>query len=223
MCGRFTITLDALEFQKELQRGETPSDWLARFNIAPAQPVAVVTDSAARAVIMMRWGLIPSWATDPAIGNRMINARAETVTIKPAFRRAFEQQRCVILADGFYEWKQSGDKNSPKTPYYFYLNGHKPFVFAGLWEVWKSPENEKVYSCTIITCPANSVVGAVHNRMPVILNRKDAWDWLEPHPATDLKNLLRPYPDVEMDAHPVSRVVNRPENDRLECILPVAE
>ena len=131
MCGRFTIVLDAFEFKNELQLGEMPYDWSPRYNVAPSQSIPVVTDPNNRIVSYMRWGLIPSWAKDESIGNRMINARAETLEIKPAFRKAFAQRRCLILSDGFYEWKRFSEKGIPSTPYYFYLKDHKPFAFAG--------------------------------------------------------------------------------------------
>ncbi len=223
MCGRFTMTLDALELQKELELGEMPVDWLPRFNIAPSQPVAVVTEPNKREVSWMRWGLIPSWAKDIRIGSQMINARAETLEVRPAFRRAYAQRRCLILADGFYEWKRNSGKKAPATPYHFYLNGRKPFTFAGLWESWKSPNDEEIRSCAIVTCAANSVVGAVHERMPVILGREDCWKWLEPRSAPELAKLLQPYSGEDLRLHPVSRLVNRPEFDHPDCILPQAE
>ena len=223
MCGRFTMTLDALEFQKELQLGDIPVDWVPRYNIAPSQPVAVVTEPNKRDVSWMRWGLIPSWAKDIRIGSQMINARAETLEARPAFRQAYAQRRCLILADGFYEWKRTSAKKAPATPYYFYLNGHKPFAFAGLWELWKSPDDEKIRSCTIITCAANSMVGAVHDRMPVMLGREDGWEWLEPRSAVELAKYLRPFAGGDLHLHAVSRLVNRPEYDHPDCILPQAE
>lgn len=223
MCGRFTMALEALEFQRELQLGEMPVDWQSRFNIAPSQPIAVVTESNKRDVSWMRWGLIPSWAKDIHTGTPMINARAETLEIRPAFRRAYAQRRCLILADGFYEWKRNLEKKTPAIPYYFYLNRHKPFTFAGLWEIWKSANGEEIKSCTIITCAANPVVGAVHERMPVILGGEDRWQWLEPHPVPELAKYLQPYSGGDLNLHPVSKLVNRPEYDHPDCILPQAE
>lgn len=222
MCGRFTIIADAIEFQRELDLGEMPSDWNARYNVAPGQPVAVVTDHQDRKVTWMKWGLVPSWAKDANMGNRLINARAETVELKPAFRRAFAQRRCLILADGFFEWKRDGGKQAPSVPYFIHLANRRPFTFAGLWELWNSPEGETLQSCTIITCPANALVNPIHERMPVILKPENRWEWLMQQNPQDLKLYLKSYPEKDMISYAVSRFVNRPEFDRPECIQPAA-
>jgi putative SOS response-associated peptidase YedK len=223
MCGRFVISIEADELQQELDLGPMPADWLPRFNVAPSQPVAVVVNAARRAPEWMRWGLIPSWAKDANIGAKLINARSETVGEKPSFRSAFARRRCLILATGFYEWQRQPSKRAAPLPYYFYLVDQQAFAFAGLWETWKSPEGKDVRSCTILTCPANSVVLPVHERMPVILNRQVCWHWLEERATPDLYPMLVSYPAEKMAAYPVSRIVNDPAHDSSECIVPFIE
>ena len=175
MCGRFVLHTPAPQLAEIFGVEQTP-ELHGRFNIAPTQPVAVVrviregATPGSRELVNLRWGLIPPWADSPAIGNRMINARAESVAEKPAFRMAFRQRRCLVLADGFYEWRNSGGK---KQPYYLGLKDGKPFAFAGLWESWTAPDGEVIESCTIITTEANAAVEQVHSRMPVILDAKD--------------------------------------------------
>ena len=223
MCGRFTLILDPDELREELELGEMPPDLTPRYNIAPTQPVAVATDPLSRDVRLFRWGLIPSWAKDAAIGARLINARSETLAGKPAFRRPFARQRCLILATGFYEW-QRRDGGSPKgaQPYYFRLKDGKPFAFAGLWDVWRPRPEEEVRSATIITCPANEVVAPVHDRMPAILTGDALWAWLDVSAApSHLQELLRPLPADLMEAYPVSSKVNSPANDDPGCIRPL--
>ncbi len=221
MCGRFTLFLDAETLRDEFGLVEVPGDYTARYNIAPTMPLAVVTQAENRKVEWMRWGLVPSWAKDPEIGNKLINARSETLLEKPSFRNAFHRRRCLILADGFYEWKR-GEGKTPSIPYYFRLADGKPFAFAGLWELWRSPEGDELRTCTIITCAANELVAQVHNRMPVMLPADRSFDWLLPGPAEKLQGLLAPLDPALMSAHPVSRAVNTPARDGPELILPVS-
>lgn len=221
MCGRFTLMLDAEEVKSEFDLVQVPADFTPRFNIAPSQPLLVVADWGAKRAEWMRWGLIPSWAKDPSIGSKMINARSETVQEKPSFRNAFARRRCLILADGFYEWQRQAGKG-PSTPYYFYSSRRKPFAFAGLWETWRSPQGEDWRTCTILTTRANGVVSPVHERMPVILSGGQMQSWLTSAAVGDLLGLLRPLPDEELSAHPVSRLVNAPDRDGPELVLPVA-
>jgi putative SOS response-associated peptidase YedK len=166
---------------------------------------------------LLRWGLIPSWAKDPSMGDRMINARAETVAEKPSFRRALQKRRCLVLADGFYEWRKEG---KTKTPMYIRLRSHEPFGFAGLWETWKSPEGEAIHSCTVITTTPNSLMESIHNRMPVILSREGESSWLDRAIETPerLLPLLIPYSANAMEAYAVSSMVNNPRNDAPACI-----
>ncbi len=173
------------------------------------------------AVEFFRWGLIPGWAKDPAIGHRMINARAETLAEKPSFRTPLRRRRCLILADGFYEWrKDPGGKT--KTPMYIRLSNGAPFAFAGLWDLWRGPDDSPVTSCTIITTSPNDLLAPIHNRMPVILPADAYEQWLDPdeQPADRLTPLLNPYPAREMTAHAVSRTVNNPRTDSPDCVKP---
>jgi putative SOS response-associated peptidase YedK len=223
MCGRFTLTVDPDELMDAFPGVTLPAEGALtpRYNIAPSQAVAVVANNGKHAIEFFKWGLIPSWAKDPAIGNRMINARAETLAEKPSFRSAFKKRRCLILADGFYEWRtEPGSKT--KTPMYIRLKSGEPFAFAGLWEAWRAPEDRATLSCTIITTTPNSLMEKIHDRMPAIL-KPDAYDrWLDPaeQEPDRLSSLLRPYPASHMTAYAVSRLVNKPEIDSPECIAP---
>lgn len=223
MCGRFTLTVDLAELAQSFPWLTVPDQSVQpRFNIAPTQPVAVVTNQGDRKLDFFTWGLIPSWAEDPKIGSKMINARSETLAEKPSFRNAYKRRRCLIFADGFYEWRKEPGSSS-KTPYYIHMKSNEPFGFAGLWEYWNSPYGDPVLSCTIITTSPNLLVAPIHNRMPVILP-KDAIDsWLKPGEAApdELDHLLAPYPADSMEAYPVSTVVNSPANDIPQCIFPV--
>ena len=219
MCGRFTLMIDAEELQSEFGLQEIPADYTPRYNIAPSQPVGVVTDWTERRMEWMRWGLVPSWAKDPSIGSKMINARSETVQEKPSFRTAFQRRRCLIPADGFYEWKKSGGK-APSVPYFIHTVDHRPFAFAGLWEFWRSAEGEDLRSCTILTTQANSFMAPIHDRMPVILSGDGMGDWLGPGNSAIWMDLLKPFPAEKMAAHPVSTYVNSPFRDGPDLVLP---
>ncbi len=218
MCGRYTLKTPAGDLAERFGVvGDVPS-LEPRYNVAPTQEVAaVLADSGGRRLEMLRWGLIPSWAKDPEMGNRMINARAETAPEKPSFRKAFRERRCLIPADGFYEWQKT---NNGKQPFYIRMRDGSPFAFAGLWESWQDADGPTVRSCAIITTRANELVGEVHDRMPVILDPEDHDLWLDPDfDETDpLASLLKPYPADAMEAYPVSRFVNSPRNDDERCI-----
>jgi len=213
--------IDADELQAEFGLQAAPAEYAPRYNIAPSQPVAVITEWPARRLDHMSWGLVPSWAKDPAFGSKMINARSETAQEKPAFRSAFIRRRCLIPADGFYEWKKAAAKG-PSIPYYFYLAGHKPFGFAGLWEIWHAPDGGILNSCTILTTAANSLVAPVHERMPVILSAVAAGQWLGPGSPQVWQDLLKPYPAEQMAAHQVSSLVNSPHKEGPELVIPYA-
>jgi putative SOS response-associated peptidase YedK len=216
MCGRYTLktSLDTLTQQLDLT-GRMPS-LPPNYNVAPTQSVAAVMSG--RRLETLRWGLVPSWAKDESIGARLINARAETVSEKPSFRSAFRRRRCLIPADGFYEWRRV---NGGKQPYYITLRGGEPFVFAGIWESWSSAE-EEVLSCAIITTTANPLVAEIHERMPVIIPAAAYDDWLDPEAdAHEALALLEPYPADEMEAYPVSTHVNRPANNDERCVRPL--
>ena len=212
MCGRYSLTADLGELAG---RFEFDGDWDAfdkRYNIAPTQEVLTVVGGQTRRAGFMRWGLIPFWAKNASIGSRMINARAETVAEKPAFRTALRRRRCLVLADGFYEWQKVG-KN--KRPMRIAMGAGEPFAFAGLWETWKDPEGTVIPSCTIITTTPNDLLKPIHNRMPVILSREVEDFWLDnsiDDPAA-LTSVLTPYPDDAMEAFEVSSLVNSVAND----------
>jgi putative SOS response-associated peptidase YedK len=195
---------------------------VGRWNIAPSQDVIVVAnraESGSYEAEAMRWGLVPFWAKDPAIGNKMINARAETLADKPAFRKCLERRRCIIPADGFYEWRKSSD-GKIKVPLYIRMKDGHPFAFAGLWETWRDEKGELLKSCTVITTGPNELMSTIHDRMPVILPREGVLDWLDPQPrsAEEMAAWLKPYPAEEMEAFPVGRNVNNPKNEGRELI-----
>ena len=220
MCGRFTQSSSAAAISAAFG---VKSELSPRYNIAPSQSVAALVqspDTGIRELRQLRWGLIPAWAKDPKIGYKLINARAETVADKPSFRAAFRLRRCLILADGFYEWQQL-DGSRHKQPYFIGLQDERLFAFAGLYEQWHSPDGEVVDTCTIITTTANELVEPIHARMPVILAPQDYPQWLDPNGAApDLQALLDPYPAAAMKAYPVSNVVNSPKNDLPSCKQP---
>jgi len=223
MCGRFTLTADPDELRQAFSWLNIPDGLTPRYNVAPSQPVAVVPNDGKNQLDFYTWGLIPSWAKDPSIGDRMINARAETLAEKPSFRSAFRRRRCLIPADGFYEWRQvPGSKT--KTPMYIQLKSGNPFAFAGLWERWDSKDGSTILSCTIITTQPNELMEPIHNRMPVILPEEAYKLWLDPGEPDQrqLAALLKSYPASEMAAYPVSTLVNSPANDRAECVAPLA-
>jgi putative SOS response-associated peptidase YedK len=221
MCGRFSLGTSATKLIEQFELTEVP-DWAPRYNIAPTQELLVVVkapEDPGRKVSRHRWGLIPSWAKDRGIGSQLINAQAETVATKPAFRAAFRKRRCLVPADGFYEWAQQGRQ---KQPYYIRLRDGRPFAIAGLWEHWEGQEGGPVDSCTLLTTSANDLIGAFHHRMPVILNPMNYDLWLDPvvQEAGRLETLLRSYPSEDMVAYPVRTMVNNPANDNPGCIEP---
>ena len=179
MCGRFTLTVDSRSIEEAFPWLEVPQTLAPRYNIAPTQPIAVIPNDGKNQLDFFIWGLIPSWAKDPKIGSRLINARGETVGEKPSFRAAYKRRRCLILADGFYEWvKVPGEKN--KTPHYIQMETQNVFALAGLWEIWNAPDGSVVKTATIITTEPNPMMAKLHNRMPVILSEKDHPFWLDP-------------------------------------------
>lgn len=216
MCGRYRLSAtECLEEVFEAEAAEVP---LPRYNIAPSQPVHIVrADNGRRVFVSVRWGLVPFWAKDVSIGYRMINARSETVLWKPAFREAFATRRCLIPADGFYEWKRLG---SLKQPFHFGMKDDSLFAFAGLWDRWNSPDATVVESCTILTTTANGLVRDVHDRMPVILHPSHYQAWLAAPPAEapSLIKFLVPFDPDLMRRYQVTRLVNNPQNDTLDCI-----
>lgn len=219
MCGRYTLATNTQKLAEAFAGFEVPPEMPARYNIAPTQPIAVVANNGQHKVEFFNWGLIPSWAKDPKIGNQMINARAETLAEKPSFKNAYKRRRCLVLADGFYEWKKEGD--GAKTPMYIRLASGDPFAFAGLWEMWQTAE-DTILSCTIITTDPNDLMAQIHNRMPVILPPAAYEQWLDPAERSpdQLQGLLQPYPAELMTAYPISKLVNSPKNDSPALIEP---
>jgi putative SOS response-associated peptidase YedK len=222
MCGRFTLKTSPKMLQEELDLVIAGgAEFLPRYNIAPSQLIAVVTNATLREVELFRWGLIPGWATDARIGNRMINARAETLTEKPAFRIPLLKRRCIVLADGFFEWRPDGHL---KTPTYIQLRSRRPFALAGLWDTWVDPNGEVLPTCAIITTAPNEFMSRYHNRMPAILPSERIPDWLAPNQKLEeLVAMLRPWSGEALEAHAVSSLVNDPAIDRPECIERVPE
>jgi putative SOS response-associated peptidase YedK len=218
MCGRFTLT-ETGDLVDAFSLVELPPDLERRFNIAPTQPAPVIRNRAPRTLEMLRWGLIPHWADDPGIGNRMINARGETLAEKPAFRDAFARRRCLVPADGFYEWKRQGKH---KTPFWIHSATGKPLAFAGLWARWKAPDGQWLRSFTIVTGPPNRLVEPLHDRMPVIVQPEDHDRWLHPDPLPPdaLADILRPAPEGMLALREVSPRVNSPANEGPACIEP---
>jgi putative SOS response-associated peptidase YedK len=221
MCGRFTLTVDPADLQDAFPEFTFPAQGAARYNIAPSQPILALPNEGTNRADFFVWGLIPSWAKDPSIGSRMINARAETLAEKPAFRSAYKYHRCLIFADGFFEWQARPGMKS-KIPHFIRLKSGAPFAFAGLWEHWQPVDGSEVRSTAIITTEPNELMASIHNRMPVILQPNTYSQWLDSAPQSPnrLQNLLVPYPVGEMEAYPVSTLVNSPGNDRAECVLP---
>ncbi len=224
MCGRYALSIEQQEMLQVYLADLFLDDWRPRYNIAPTQdaPVLVQKDGEL-GIRTFRWGLVPFWAKDPSIGNRMINARSETVTEKPSFRAAWKHgRRCLVLADAFYEWQKPASGKGPKTPHAVRLADERPFGFAGLWESWNGEEGE-LRSFTILTTEPNELLRPIHNRMPVILGDREAWEaWVDPDvPSDDLEELLGPYLPEEMQAYPVSTYVNKPGNEGKECLRSV--
>jgi putative SOS response-associated peptidase YedK len=224
MCGRYTLIRlnDVLEKFPWIEHA--PPDLVPRFNVAPTQPVLGVANDRPDRFEHFVWGLIPSWAKDASIGNRMINARAETLAEKPAFRTALRRRRCLVIADGFYEWKPEpgGGKKPVKTPMYIRMRDARPFAFAGLWDTWRDPAGggSEVRSCTIVTTSPNDLMKDIHDRMPVIVPPERYRDWLEKGELDPnlVSSMLDPYPPEQMEAYAVSTYVNSPKNDGEKCI-----
>lgn len=222
MCGRFTLFEPDKVLAREFDVSNFPPR-SPRYNIAPSQPIAAIRAAPAgsrRELALLRWGLIPSWSKDPAIGNRLINARAETAHEKPSFRNAFRRHRCLIPTSGFYEWLRW---ERGKQPYFVRMRDGHPFAFAGLWDRWESPDEGVIETCTILTTTSNAVLAPIHDRMPVILPPREYDRWLDPS-LKDLESLaplLVPFPPEEMLAYPVNPRVNAPSADDKGCIAPL--
>ncbi len=221
MCGRYTLTLSGHTLAEAFELDDVPP-FTPRYNVAPTQTMPVVrrAEGGGRSCDLLRWGLVPFWADDPAIGNRLINARAESAAQKPAFRAAFKHRRCLVPADGFFEWRR---EKGGKQPYLIRFGDGRMFALAGLWECWKPEDQDPLESYTILTTSPNRVVKPLHDRMPVILPPEhwNSWLGLTGAAPPELEALLGPHPAEEMEAHPVSRRVNSPANDDPGVLDPV--
>jgi putative SOS response-associated peptidase YedK len=229
MCGRYTLRtpLSVLARQFEFGLSAPLPDFGPLFNIAPTTDVAAVrtSESGTRELAFLHWGLIPSWAKDSKLAYSTINARADSVATKPAFRAAFKKRRCLVLSDGYYEWLRQG---KTKLPYLYEVDGGQPFALAGVWESWRGPEGgagPPLESCSLITTEANALAGEIHDRMPVILDQADYDRWLNPqiHDPVELQPLLAPFPAERMTARPVSTFVNNVRNQGPKCVEPVGQ
>lgn len=210
MCGRFTLTKDREEIEERFEIHIDSTMFSKTYNAAPSQTLPIITNDEPEQASFHRWGLIPHWAKDERIGNKLINARAETLTEKPSFRDAVRKRRCLIITDGFYEWKRSG---ANKQPYRITLADESLFAYAGLWELWSAPDGRDVPTFTIITVEPNGLMKPIHNRMPALLTPETEKVWISDEPLEDVLRLLTPYDDKEMNAYPVSSRVNSPKNN----------
>jgi putative SOS response-associated peptidase YedK len=220
MCGRFAISHIPGFFSRFMIR-DPEIEIQPRYNIAPTQDVPIIIARSPNRVVMMRWGLVPFWAKDPKIGNRLINARAETISTSPAFRSSVKKRRCLVPATGFYEWRKT---SSSKIPYYCHLKGDSFFAFAGLYDRWKAPEGTDLLTFTIVTTVPNALVSKLHNRMPAMLRREDEDAWLRSGElqVPEMMRILRPYPAGPMEMYPVSHLVGDPRNESEEFVRPLA-
>ena len=220
MCGRFSMAVDLSAVLRRFLVTRAPQSVPPLYNIAPTHQAPVILNEDGRVLELLRWGLIPSWSKDPAIGYKMINARAETLTEKASFKRPFQRQRCLVPADGFYEWKFTRTAQG-KIPIRIRLKSQAPFAMAGLWDRWKDPHGKEIKSFTIITTEANEALQPIHDRMPVILRPEGEEAWLDPKAeAKHLVAALRPYPEEELEAYAVSKLINDPTVNRPDCIAP---
>lgn len=218
MCGRFTLTATSEAVAEQFQLMTLPASLSPRYNIAPSQSVAIITNTQPDHLQQVQWGLIPNWAKDPLIANKLVNARSESAFEKPSFKSALKMRRCLIPTSGFYEWKTVGGK---KQPMYIYLEDSPLFAFAGLWETWLNPNNgETVASCSILTTEANEDIANIHHRMPVIVPPSDYLKWLEADDLPTQQAIMRPYANGHVAAYDVTRDVNKPNVDAPYLVQP---
>lgn len=216
MCGRFSFGVKEHIVKDRFNVEAESTLFSPRYNCAPTQKLAVISNAAPNQLSYFRWGLIPVWAKEMAIGAKMINAKAETITEKPSFRSSFKKRRCLVPADSFYEWQ----KGSLKTPFRIMMNNEHPFAMAGIWDVWINERGEELPSFSILTTMANSLIAPIHHRMPVILAPENEEKWLDESDESTLLSMLTPYPAEQMKAYKISRLVNSPRHDSVEVWLP---
>ncbi len=215
MCGRFQISVKGKHISERFHAELFDDLYSPTFNATPSQKLPVITNTEPGKLNCFKWGLVPFWAKDPSIGFKLINSRAESITEKPAFKNAFSKRRCLIPANGFYEWRKSD-----KTPFRIFLKNEPLFAFAGIWESWKDAEEKVIHSFSIITTTPNNLMQSIHDRMPVILRQEDESAWLNESDTDLLKKLLLPYDSATMEAYPISKLVNKPMNNGPEIIAP---
>jgi len=222
MCGRFTRITPASTIIEVFHASAPSFELAASYNVAPTQDIIIISDTGKRELIKCRWGFLPAWIKDISEANPMINARAESIDEKPYFKEAFRKQRCLVIADGFYEWRREKKK---KTPYYIRIKSGKPMGFAGIYNYWASPDGNKICGCAIITTESNDLVATIHDRMPVIVPENKIDLWLDPgcKDYEALKGILKACPSEELEMHMVSNAVNSPKNDSEANILPPEE
>lgn len=218
MCGRFSLTKTEVEINQRFHVSGGAAPYIPRFNAAPGQKLVVITNQTPEKISPMKWGFVPFWAKDPAIGNKMINAKSETAQQKPSFREAFKKRRCLVISDGFFEWKKQGKE---KIPHYIFPENHALFAMAGLWEPWKDNSGESLHTFTILTTSPNNTMKNLHDRMPVILPENEEENWLHNPSAEEVGKLLVPYAG-KLELYPVSKEVNSPRNDTEAVIKPLS-
>lgn len=220
MCGRAVIISPIEVIAEEFGIDNPRMTVKPSYNISPSQNMLAVIKQESRKLMTCKWGFIPSWAKDPAIGHKMINARAETIATKPAFRSSYKKHRCLIVADGFYEWKKT---EHGKVPYFIHLKSGKPFGFAGIYSRWTSDKGESIDTCSIITTSANELIETVHDRMPVIISKESMESWLDTDMTDEgiLSSMLKPYPSEEMELYQISKMVNDPKHNSPDLLEPV--
>lgn len=217
MCGRFQLSVKGKQISERFNVEVFDEFYKPNYNCAPSQKLPIITNTEPSKLSYFKWGLIPFWAKDPKIGNKLINTRAETIMEKPSFKNAFKKRRCLIPANGFYEWK----KDTNKTPYRIFLKNNDLFAMAGIWETWKDAEDRPVFSFSIITTGPNQLISDIHNRMPVILPKKHEHDWLHEEDGVLLKKFLIPFESEKMDAYAISKIVNSTSMNSGKIIEPV--
>lgn len=219
MCGRFQLSVKGRQISERFNVEVFDEMYKPNYNCAPSQKLPVITNAEPAKLNYFKWGLIPFWAKDPKIGFKMINARSESITEKPAFKNAFKKRRCLVPANGFYEWQ----KGANKTPFRIFLKSEELFAMAGIWETWKDAEERPVHTFSIITTAPNPLMESIHNRMPIILPRESEEAWLKENDQTVLINLLKPFDEDKMSAYPISKRVNLPANNDEQLVIPVDE